>query len=391
MFNTLRKPQFLLIYIIPLMSVGIGSMNWSISILYALELGADILQINLITTIRSTMSIFLVVPFGILSDRLGRKPMILYPRIIMLLGTVIRAFAFNPNHLLIAALVGGFGGGSYFPTLLSMLADIAEPEEQQESISVLFFFSSIGMVAGPLIATLLLNLPSITLRSIYQISVIAEALIVVYLATKIRETNPPVANGVKQGFRAPIMELVRQPIVQGLIAMTFLYFFSRSITATYIPIYSSVDLNFSNAEIASLSVYRSFAIMLIRLSSATFLARVSIKPYLLSVIALGGVTSLLAPLAGNYSSIVLLFFLMGVSFGAVRILITTIIAKNSNPENRGVANSLLNIGQSAGNLTKIATSPIADTYGLDPVFLLGGVIGLIAIIPIILPKVYKRL
>ena len=96
MFDTLRKSQFLVIYIIPLMSVGIGSMNWSISILYALELGADILQINLITTIRSTTSIFLVVPFGILSDRFGRKPMNLYPRIIMLLGTVIRAFAFNP-------------------------------------------------------------------------------------------------------------------------------------------------------------------------------------------------------------------------------------------------------------------------------------------------------
>jgi MFS family permease len=211
-------------------------MNWSISILYALELGADILQINLITTIRSTMSIFLVVPFGILSDRFGRKPMILYPRIIMVLGTIIRAVAIDPNHLLVAALVGGFGGGSYFPTLLSMLADIAEPEEQQESISILFFFSSIGMVTGPLIATLLLNLPSITLRSIYQISVIAEVLVVVYLATQIRETNPPVANAVQQGYRAPIMELLRQPIVQGLIAMVFLYFFSRSITDTYIPI-----------------------------------------------------------------------------------------------------------------------------------------------------------
>jgi MFS family permease len=391
MFDTLRKSQFLKIYIIPLMSVGIGSMNWSISILYALELGADILQINLITTIRSTMSIFLVVPFGILSDRFGRKPMILYPRIIMLLGTVIRAVAVNPNHLLIAALVGGFGGGSYFPTLLSMLADIAEPEEQQESISILFFFSSIGMVVGPLIATLLLNLPSITLRSIYLISVIAEALIVVYLATQIRETNPPAENGVRQGYRAPIMELLRQPIVQGFIAMVFLYFFSRSITATYIPIYASVDLNLSNAEVASLSLYRNLAIMLIRLSSATFLTRVSIKPFLLSVLALGGVTSLLAPLAGNYPSIVLLFFLLGVSFGAVRILITTVIAKNSKPENRGVANSILNIGQSAGNLTKIVTSPVADILGLGSVFLLGGVIGLVAIIPIVLPKVYKRL
>lgn len=391
MFDTLRKSQFLKIYIIPLMSVGIGSMNWSISILYALELGADIFQINLITTIRSTMSIFLVVPFGILSDRFGRKPMILYPRIIMVLGTIIRAVAIGPNHLLVAALVGGFGGGSYFPTLLSMLADIAEPEEQQESISILFFFSSIGMVAGPLIATLLLNLPSITLRSIYQISVIAETLVVVYLATQIRETNPPAANGVQQGYRAPIMELLRQPIVQGLIAMVFLYFFSRSITDTYIPIYARVDLNLSNAEVASLSLYRSLAIMLIRLSSATFLTRVSIRPFLLSVLVLGGVTSLLAPLAGSYPSIVLLFFLLGVSFGAVRILITTVIAKNSKPENRGVANSLLNIGQSTGNLTKITTSPIADTFGLSSVFLLGGVIGLIAIIPMVLPKVYKRL
>jgi MFS family permease len=391
MFDTLRKSQFLKIYIIPLMSVGIGSMNWSISILYALELGADILQINLITTIRSTMSIFLVVPFGILSDRFGRKPMILYPRIIMVLGTIIRAVAIDPNHLLVAALVGGFGGGSYFPTLLSMLADIAEPEEQQESISILFFFSSIGMVTGPLIATLLLNLPSITLRSIYQISVIAEVLVVVYLATQIRETNPPVANGVQQGYRAPIMELLRQPVVQGLIAMVFLYFFSRSITDTYIPIYARVDLNLSNAEVASLSLYRSLAIMLIRLSSATFLTRVSIRPFLLSVLMLGGVTSLLAPLAGSYPSIVLLFFLLGVSFGAVRILITTVIAKNSKPENRGVANSLLNIGQSTGNLTKITTSPIADTFGLTSVFLLGGVIGLVAIIPIVLPKVYKRL
>jgi predicted MFS family arabinose efflux permease len=221
--------------------------------------------------------------------------------------------------------------------------------------------------------------------------VIAEALIVVYLATQIRETNPPAENGVRQGYRAPIMELLRQPIVQGFIAMVFLYFFSRSITATYIPIYASVDLNLSNAEVASLSLYRNLAIMLIRLSSATFLTRVSIKPFLLSVLALGGVTSLLAPLAGNYPSIVLLFFLLGVSFGAVRILITTVIAKNSKPENRGVANSILNIGQSAGNLTKIVTSPVADILGLGSVFLLGGVIGLVAIIPIVLPKVYKRL
>ncbi|MCW4039057.1 MAG: MFS transporter [Candidatus Bathyarchaeota archaeon] len=386
MFRTLRKPQFLKIYLIPLLATGIGSMSWSVSILYALELGADIFQINLITTIRSTMSILLVVPFGILSDRFGRRPMVLYPRIIMLVGTLIRAFALNPTHLLLAAFVGGFAGGSYFPILLSMIADIAEPQEQQESISTLFFFSSVGMVCGPLISTLLLNLPQTTLRSIYQLGAIAEALVLIYLATQIRETHPPIASDQPLGYRESIMEVLRQSSFQGLLVMAFLYFFSRAVIQTYIPIYASVDLKLSNAEVASLSIYRNFAIMLIRLSSATYLTRVSIRPYLLTVLLVGGVTCLAAPLANNYFFIILLFFLSGISFGAVMILSNTLVAKNSRPENRGVANSMLNVGQSSGNLLKILTSSIAETLGLFPVFLMGGVIGLIAIIPILLTK-----
>jgi MFS family permease len=361
-------------------------MSWSISILYALELGADIFQINLITTIRSTMSIFLVVPFGILSDRFGRRPMVLYPRIIMLAGTLIRAFASNPTHLLLAAFVGGFAGGSYFPILLSMIADIAAPQEQQESISTLFFFSSVGMVCGPLIATLLLNLPQTTLRSIYQLGAIAEALVLIYLATQIRETHPPIASDRPHGYRELILEVLRPSSFQGLLVMAFLYFFSRAIIQTYLPIYASVDLNLSNAEVASLSIYRNLAIMLIRLSSATYLTRIAIRPYLLTVLLVGGVTSLAAPLATNYVFIILLFFLSGISFGAVMILSNTLVAKNSRPENRGVANSLLNVGQSSGNLLKILTSSIAETLGLVPVFLMGGVIGLIAIIPILLTK-----
>ena len=86
-------------------------MSNSISILFALDLGATIFQMNLINTVRSTMSIKLLIPFGILSDRYGRKPKILIPRAIMFFGTVIRAFATHPNHLLIVSIVGGFAGG----------------------------------------------------------------------------------------------------------------------------------------------------------------------------------------------------------------------------------------------------------------------------------------
>jgi sugar phosphate permease len=171
--------------------------------------------------------------------------------------------------------------------------------------------------------------------------------------------------------------------------MSFLYFFSRSIINTYIPIYSRLELNLSDAEIASFTAYRSLAIMLIRFSSATFLARVPIRPFLLLSLALGGLTGFASPVANNYLSIVLILFLSGVSYGAVRILGLLLIAKNSTSKNRGLANSLHHAAEGAGSFTKILTSPIAETQGITPVFIIGGITGLIATVPILLRKTVR--
>ncbi len=379
--STLRKPAFLKIYSIPLLQVAIGSMSNSVSILFALDLGASIFQINLISTVRSTMSILLLIPFGILSDRYGRKPMILYPRVIMLVGTLIRAFATHPNHLIIASLVGGFAGGSYFPILLSMIADISNIEERQEGISTLFLFSSFGMVIGPSVSAFLLLFPQITLRSMYQITVIGEVFVLIYLAMIIKETRPPVEGHEGSKPLPQIKELIGQSRFQGLLIVAFMYSFYRAIFRTYAPIYGRVNLNLTDAEIVSFDTYRNLGVMLIRFSTATFLTRVPVSIFLVAVLGLGGLAGLLAPLATNYTLIVLVLFLMGVSFGAYRILTTTLVANNSVPENRGIANSILDFSGSAGNLTNIVTSSLVEQFGIVPVFILGGLTCVSTIIP----------
>ncbi len=378
MFKTLKKPALLKIYVIPPLTVTAGSMAGAIAVLYALDLGANILQVNLITTIRSAMGIILLVPFGILSDRFGRKPMVLYPTAVMLLGTVIRVFATNPNHLLVAALTGGFAGGGFFPVLLSMVGDIAEPEEQHVAISTLFLFSSIGMLLGPLITSFFLTLPQMTLRNIYQIVAVAQAGALLYMTTQIRETKPRVSEGKKPEYRANISGLIRQSVFLSLLVMVFFYFFYFSIMNTYVPIYARVDLGLSDAEIASFSTYRSLAVMLVRFASASFLVGVPIRPFLVSALALGGVAGIASPFTNGYLSIILVLLVSGLSFGAVRILSSALVAKISTSKNRGLANSLLNVAMSMGNITNIVTSPVADTLGLTPVFLLGGVSTLIA-------------
>jgi MFS family permease len=383
MFATLRKRALVKLYAIPLTSNITASMTWAIGVLYALDLGADILQVNLITTIWSTMGIVLLVPFGILSDRLGRRPMLLYPRMVQILATLIRAFAVSPDHLLIAAFVGGFTGGGFFPVLLSMIADVAEPEECQEAISTLYLFSAIGMLVGPLIGSYLLTLPQFGLRSLYQIDLVAQVAVLLFMAAQVQESRPKPEGDSKVDYRAYVGGLLRQASFRNLLPMAFLYFFFNSVIGTYIPIFARLDLNLSDAQVASFATYRSLAIMLIRFSAATILTTVPTTRILLAALALGGLTGVATPFADSYLTLVLIFFLSGISFGATMVMGSTLVALNSTPRNRGVANGLYNIAQSTGNITKILTSPIAETQGLSPVFLLGGATAFLATVPIL--------
>jgi len=393
MFSTLRNKRLTKVYVVPLFFTTSAMMTWAISVLYALDLGADVLQVNLITTVWSAMGILVLVPFGLMSDRFGRRPMLLYPRALALIGTLIRAFATTSDHLLLAAFIGGFAGAGFFPILLSMITDITSVDKQKEAISTLFMFSGIGQLLGPLIGSFLLTLPFVSLRTLHQIDLVAQAGILLYIATQIQETkkHSPSTQLNQPSYQENIVALMRTPRFIGLLVMVCCYFFAFAIMSTYIPLLGRVDLGLSDAEVSSLSTFRSAGVMLIRFSSTTFLLGVSMKLFLLAMLGLGGVTSLIIPFAGDYLSISLLAFIYGISFGATMSLGSAFVAADSTSHNRGIANSIYNAAQASGNILKVFTSSIAETLGLTPVFILSGITAFIAMIPISLRKKREEL
>ncbi len=389
MLNTIHNPKLMRIYLIPLISMILGTMTGSIGILFILDLGATVFDINLITTISSAMGILIIVPFGMLSDRLGRRPTVLYPRIITLFGISIYAFATSPSHLLIASIIGGFAGGSFFPVLLSMIGDVAKPEERQEAISTFYLFSSIGMFIGPIITTVLLTMSNVTLRTIYQIVVVAQVGFTLYLVSQIKETQAKQVESEKVDYKDIIAQLLKEKYFLSILFMSFLYFFFNSIMNTYIPIYGRLTLNLSTAEIASISTFRSIAIMIIRFSSATILTKFSNKTVLLSAILLGGVTGIATFFASDYLSIIVIMFLTGLSYGVVLSLGSSIISINSTSKNRGIANSLHMATMGVSNITKMVTTPIVDALGVSVIFVVGGITALSSAIPVIFKKSKK--
>lgn len=98
---------------------------------------------------------FLQIPFGMLSDRLGRKPIILIGLLVFVIGSIIAAQATSIYGLILGRVLQG--GGAISGVVMALLTDLTSDEGRTKamatigaSIGVSF---SVAMTLGPVIAS----------------------------------------------------------------------------------------------------------------------------------------------------------------------------------------------------------------------------------------------
>lgn len=91
---------------------------------------------------------------GSLSDRFGRRPVLLVSLAVMAADYVVMALAGSMWLLLAARMVGGIAAATQ-ATALAFIADISKPEDKSKNFGILGAAFGIGFVAGPAIGGLL--------------------------------------------------------------------------------------------------------------------------------------------------------------------------------------------------------------------------------------------
>lgn len=127
---------------------------------YAAQFGATPAMTGFLASVYSMMG-FLFTPFwGRLSDRIGRRPVLLYSIFGTAVGYAFFAFASSLWFLFAARIIDGITGGN-IGTAQAYLSDITPPEERAKNFGLFGATFGIAFAIGPLIGSALTHLPGV--------------------------------------------------------------------------------------------------------------------------------------------------------------------------------------------------------------------------------------
>ncbi len=153
MTQTERRAVVSLSTIMALRMIGLF-MILPVFSLYTHQLeGATPFLIGLAMGIYGLAQAFLQIPFGALSDRIGRKPIILMGLLIFAAGSALAACAHSITLMIIGRALQG--AGAVGSTILALMADLTTEEQRTKAMAIsgitIGFSFSLAMLVGPLL------------------------------------------------------------------------------------------------------------------------------------------------------------------------------------------------------------------------------------------------
>ena len=153
---------------------------------YALDLdGATPFLVGVIVGGYALTQALFQVPFGTLSDKIGRKPTILFGLIIFLIGSLICAFSTDIYMLMLGRFLQG--AGAIGSVVTAMIADLVEEESRAKAMAIMGGFIAISfalsMALSPVVAS------NFGIDVIFLITAVLAVLAMILLFTKV--PTPP--------------------------------------------------------------------------------------------------------------------------------------------------------------------------------------------------------
>lgn len=331
--------------------------------LFAKQLGASVEEIGLISALGSFARLFLRVPAGAASDRLGGRSLVQLGCVLISGALFLLFVATSTLHVLGGVLLSTVGSTLIFSVGITMAAGIYG-SRTAAGVSLYLLICSVSFFLAPLLCSILLL--GISIRETYIVAcaislggIVASGLVsrrtVKRQSTKISQS---LSNILKN--RTQIDGLLLQAAFSILFIAIFVFF----------PLYGEDELHLSSSEISAIFSVYSFAMIVIRIVLPRLLVRIGDRILIsASFLEFAGLMILL-PFIKSLPVLFLIMFITGVAHGIVFPTIAAVVAKASKPTELGLANALnMAMGDIVGIVGPLPITTLITALGFNALYI----------------------
>lgn len=334
---------------------------------WAERLGANAFGVGLVVTVYALAQFLFTPVLGALSDRHGRRPIILVSLLIEALAFALTALTGTLPLLLIARVIGGTGA-SNLGSAQAVVADITPPERRARGMGAIGAAIGLGFVIGPAAGGLLATLgPAVPFWCAMGVA-LANALLVFRF---LPETHTRTASGSpddapRRGLAALLggwHYAARYPVVARLAAVNFLFTLAFSGMETVFALFTQHTFTWSarQAETANGYFFTYVGVLVVVMQGGLIgrlVKRYGERTLLLAGLALLVVGLALLPLGTSIGVLLIALGIVSIAEGAITPTTTALLSFASPPGTQGAT---LGLSQGLGGLGRVLGPLVAGS------------------------------
>jgi len=206
---------------------------------YAQTFGASPFVIGLLFAVFSLCQLVAAPALGDLSDRYGRRPVLIFSLAGTVVSFVMLALAHSITMLFLARIVDGLSGGN-ISTARAYVADVTEPKDRARAYGLIGAAFGLGFILGPAMSGVLAHISyTAPIWAAAAITLVATAMAWLWLPETVHRAHA----GTGMPFRN-VMEMMRRHGLRRVLVIDLIYWFAFAVFQTTFALFAARRFGF---------------------------------------------------------------------------------------------------------------------------------------------------
>ena len=355
--------------------LGMGLASAFLPIL-ALELDPSGMMVGYVVSAWFLTRVFIELPSGVISDRIGRRRLLIFGIALSSVGSLLCATANSIYLLIVGRGLWGFGAALFFLNNTAILIDLFKSKRRGRALGTFQGIQFVGSLIGAPLGAFFASL--IGYSSVFYITfgILCLSLILAFTSKELKEVGASSSSSNSQpSIRKALASLLDRNILVICVICFSRMFIITGAMSTVFPLYLFETLGFNVSVIGIITAARTGGFIVATIASGYLSDRFGRKIVILTGLLIEIPCLYIYTVTQSFGLITLVGILDGVGAGLVSATLIVLLSEIVKPEFRGVSIGLyrtfLDIGGIAGPIVFII---IATQFGIYLSFYIGAVI-----------------